>query len=515
MTKNPIHYGVPHDSWRPGQAEAVEQILRLPFTKPIIMDAPTGSGKTGIACAIGSAGVVTSLTKTKFLQDQYSAYGFAVLKGMSNYACALNPVFFADLCVHMDNMYECPVAGACSYLRDRGTAKLAMRRSLGYHYYFKAKWPREDEAVRYLVCDEAHDAPNIVMGNSTMRISPDMCKKYGLGSIPTKQMPSDTVYKGQILSWLVSVIPSLVLRREQAMAMAELSHKHAVTASRIGSFIDRIMSVSEGLRNMPDAYIVEMDVDSLMIIPMTARYDAQRLLSTTGQQVFMSATIGDPKVFAKSIGIDDYYYVEVKPNFSPSQMPVVVPLDAPVMSSKITESGINKQADVIAKIIRENDPEWPALVHFASVAATTDMAHRLSRRGLQDRVYVVSGEGTDGKILALEEKLKQRKNTVALTYSLHEGYDAPHFPINIIAKVPYATLDKFGIRVMKYDKNFYSWQAAVKVQQACGRNRRGDLERDYEKVGAPTKKVVAVVDNSVWRIKQYLSPYFADCLTVV
>ena len=78
-------------SWRPGQLETVEAVMQSRRRFQLVT-APTGSGKSLIAAAlIASPTNGIGLTATKQLQDQYQADfpGFAELRGISNYPCAV------------------------------------------------------------------------------------------------------------------------------------------------------------------------------------------------------------------------------------------------------------------------------------------------------------------------------------------------------------------------------------------------------------------------------------------
>lgn len=134
---------------------------------------------------------------------------------------------------------------------------------------------------------------------------------------------------------------------------------------------------------------------------------------------------------------------------------------------------------------------------------------------MQDRVWVTPEKGgTDVKIKEWDKRLKKVKNTICISWAFHEGIDRPNLHINIVAKIPFATLDEIGKVKKDYDPRFYRWQAAITAMQATGRNRRGEPEH-YEEPGQERRKLVAVTDGSVWGLSKFYSDHFKACLTRV
>ena len=138
---NPKDYNLPHEAYRPGQGEAIEELVRTtPARGVTIVEAPTGSGKTSFAAANSTRARVMSLVATKMLQvtNYGEAYKFAVLYGRGNYDCA-HPTgailgLSASECLHSDNMFKCEYKNRCEYLRTREQVKHSSMSSLIMHY---------------------------------------------------------------------------------------------------------------------------------------------------------------------------------------------------------------------------------------------------------------------------------------------------------------------------------------------------------------------------------------------
>jgi Rad3-related DNA helicase len=226
-----------------------------------------------------------------------------------------------------------------------------------------------------------------------------------------------------------------------------------------------------------------------------------------------SGTIGNVTTLARELGIRDgtYDVRDVRSQYSPDEMPVYTFDDAPALNHKTSDAGWTKWGDVVWRGIISQDKNWGGLVHVSSKGQAERLAGHLSRRGLGERVYVAEGLGTGDKMLKWEIRKKQKPNTVTIAYSFHMGLDAPDVNINIVAKVPFKTLDDCGMAELAYDSDMYRWHAAMLTEQACGRIRRGNPEH-YEKAGESAAKFVAIADNSYNRIKDQFSGHFTECL---
>jgi hypothetical protein len=193
-------------------------------------------------------------------------------------------------------------------------------------------------------------------------------------------------------------------------------------------------------------------------------------------------------------------------------MPVHTFEEVPPLGYKTTQAGWDRWGDVIASTINDLDPAWSGLIHVASKHQANQLAHHLARRGLEDRVYIAEGKGTGDKIKRWRNRLNKVPNTLAIAYSFHMGLDAPQCNINIIAKIPFKTLDSFGMAELEFDRNLYTWNAAILTEQAAGRIRRG-LAEHYEEDGKPMRKFVGVADGNLYMINDQLSSHFKNCLT--
>lgn len=161
--------------FREGQREVIEAICNHYIEDPegtIILDAPTGSGKSLIA--MWSAHVLKELGKRGYLvtsdlmlQDQYEEdfkrlkLNWPSIRGVDNYNCNVNDLPFSLADCKMKGIgYEAaeklPCWGTCGYLQGRKRAKELPVALFNYSYYLiqrnyvEDKMQEQDREIPFL-----------------------------------------------------------------------------------------------------------------------------------------------------------------------------------------------------------------------------------------------------------------------------------------------------------------------------------------------------------------------------
>jgi hypothetical protein len=274
------------------------------------------------------------------------------------------------------------------------------------------------------------------------------------------------------------------------------------------------------LASRPDEMMVILNDDNeFTIAPLTARM-FRGFLESHGfeKAVFTSATIGNPGTFMGGIGFEKsaYHYLDVPSQFTPQSMPVYIPKGTPKIGFGSSEETLNRQATMIYDVLKQCPIEWSGFIHTASVKQSFSIANRLSAMDseLAKRIWVPSRESSSAKIESWRTQKMLRPNTIAVSWDFWTGLDAFDEEINIIAKIPFGTLDVLGKARMDKDKDFYAWEAACKVEQAAGRNRRGEPEH-YEVEGEPTRRICIILDSNVYRVYNQFSSLFKERINCV
>ena len=213
MVESPESLGLPYDSWRPNQYRALES-LGEHSEDLLCLQAPTGSGKTGIALAWGISGrdertIILTQRNTELTQYE-RIVGFehpdvAFIRGQRHYHCLLrgdkndprrSPALPEEPCQsdkpHCDltdcawprfddaapchdmkkPQEECPFYRKCPYIRSREAARKASVVVTNYRYGIYALW--FDNIVGEfdrLIADEAHDLLAILTDICTLQLN--------------------------------------------------------------------------------------------------------------------------------------------------------------------------------------------------------------------------------------------------------------------------------------------------------------------------------------------------------
>jgi Rad3-related DNA helicase len=546
VTMTPADYGLKHDEWRPNQREAIEWVLNQRRTS--IVSATTGSGKTSFARALGQTQRTVALVRTKLLQQENyeHGYNFMPLYGRGNYDCVHDDAdtgLRADQCLFSEvGMSYCGHGKAaieavrphsyerdevndfapCPYMLAREQAKGAQRATLNYAYWFNVyeRWP----APQILVCDEAHQLSDLVLEWAGTTITEKSRLEWGLTPFPMIRgngglLNQSTPLTERALAWLgqsLAILRTMLakLQRESEYATDENARQEARKQTQRCELLGKkLRATADALQSAPDDWYIKSGPGvkegkpAFIARPLTARHHFKRyFMNEQWRLVIMSATIGDPNVFSAELGIADYDYLSIPSQFEPNERPVLA-LDVPRIGHKSTDKEYNKQADEIAKAIRDCPGNWSGIIHTSSKAEAPQLAERLARRGLQDRVWVAPQGSTEQQVVAWHDRAHRKPGSININWAMWEGYDPDpsiNLKICIAAKVPYAPLnDEYEVARRSYDGKMYLQCAAYNMEQGLGRSRRG-RRQDYDTDGQ-RNGLVCIADGS-WRwVKNYFS----------
>jgi Rad3-related DNA helicase len=204
--------------------------------------------------------------------------------------------------------------------------------------------------------------------------------------------------------------------------------------------------------------------------PVNPKVFAPRLLGWHKKIVLMSATIGDVNVLAEGLGLESYEFRSYPHNIPAEQRPVYL-ADAPAMSWRSKWKDYEEQADVIAYICLKH-PYERILIHTTRWKHAKDLADRLARKGLQDRVWVPDTKKQTRIEQVAELTNPQHPYRITISPSFWEGLDYRSGSVAIIAKVPFQDRSDpvVATRIRQEGGNRWDkWVAALKCVQGCGR----------------------------------------------
>lgn len=485
-------HNLPH-SLRPYQAEIIEAILSTPG--PVILEAPTGSGKTCIASAVSSQKKVVALCETKSLQiENYGKrYDFVVLMGKANYPCLYAPGRTAENCFFERTVSRCPQFRRCPYRVQKKAAQSSSRLSLNYSLWLQARWARGlKPSVLFL--DEAHNVPEIVLSAFGCFVTPEQRRDLNFPPFPF-------LCDGQVdeaMDWLsrARVILSNVRRRRS-------------DSRELFQMENQLLSALNALKECPEDWYIYSNPLGFTVQPLTARHFFRTLFPYPETLVAMSATIGNFRAFARELGMADYLALKVSNPWPAWSRPVHI-LDCPPLSRGTSTKEFEHQADAIARAIHACPPDWSGFIHVTRQSEAPALAERLARRGLADRVWVPPQGPTHTRMALWQARKRKQKGSLAITWDMWEGVDGLEERICIGAKVPFPDLSsRYETARLYYDPDMYRQRAAWKLEQGLGRTRRGRPE-DYD--DTEIRGFVAIADGNWEQIENYFSQSLREAL---
>lgn len=514
--KPPSAYNLPHTEWRKYQGETVEWILGT-NRKVNIVAAPTGAGKTGVAAALGSQGrTVAAVTPRLSLQEQYEEYGFKSLFGRGNYQCDFNPIFTAKNCQFLD-MYKCPVSDKCKYLEARHNYIDGDRGSINYHYYLGAREWLKSFQKEWTVLDEAHNIRSMLLDHLTLDITPRDCEDLEIPYFPTRNYGANSLRLKIIKDWLHKALFNIEQALERFIRLAKGGSSNLVhQVNFLRQQHTQFNNVYEGIRDEPERWFSWIEQDRLRVAPLSVEGYFEEFFTggDHGKFLLMSATIGNIDSFTKALGIERYAYRAVPSRFKAEERPVYVHPEAPRMSYGASPLAKRKQASIIKEMITTVPESWSGIIHCNSKKKTRELAENLVRAGINnDRVYVIEGKGTNGKLRNWDKYKKKQPNALGLSWSMGEGVDLGSERINILANTPFASLGDPIVRARAHsDGDAYKYEAALSLEQQAGRTRRGVADRDYD-LELEVKGLVAIADANYSMVMPHFSEDFVSTLT--
>ena len=509
----PADYNLPHDEWRKYQYETVQSLLDNAHSHQIhLLESAVGSGKSAYIAALGSQGrTAMALVRTHALQDQYrELYDFRVLKGMNAYPCDYNPILHADSCAFLgEGMYSCPVSQKCQYLLSRKIFQESERRVTNYNYFLLSDWQRQ-HAPNWIGGDECHRLPEILEDHLSLELSVENCYDFDIPVFPTiRGVKVQMIRRKKILEWIDKALVNLHYNKVKLERMAQNRPNILRKVRRMESIIYKFDTVQRGLSEDPDNWHVWWSGTDLKIVPLSiAPYFKEHFIDGFASNfLFMSATVGDPNIYASIIGIDSYFYHHIPSVFSAEERAVHVLKNVPSMNYRATTKEKDLQADEIAKAINSCNPDWPFLIHTTSYKKQEELGNRLARRGLQDRLFSPEGKSTGDKLQSAKTAVEKFGNPITISVVLEEGVSLPQYRGNIVASLPWPYLgNEIGRKKMEHNKAHYRWKTGVGTRQMLGRNRRG-IPSHYG-----DNSFNAIADGGINYIMDSLSAEFKESL---
>lgn len=492
----PRDLGLPFDEWRPQQVEILEKLVGC--DKPyILLDAPTGSGKSLVAVAyarhLQQDAYYITFTKqlqNQLMEDYEGLQKTALLKGRSNYPTANHPGKFPEVtCADCNSIEEKPCTLCSAYGSDgrpiygsasgRCPYQKAKRRLLSSKLGIlnAALYLTECNFVGQLsgecplaILDEGDLAEQQIMQFRELRISRWHIRKFGLSPPEYKTKPE--CWK----EWAEELAADLDRRDTKDLTIA--------SQKRVEQLIQKLRwfagHIDEGAWvNCSGRNDWREDGPWVWKPSYISPYAEADLWSHADRWLVMSASILSPAHFAQDMGLDqrDIAYFEMDSTFPAERRPVKY-WPVAELTYKNKHQAIPRILNALEKVAREHAGE-KMLVHTVSYWLTQQVVKRLRRKGIKVFTYQSSSERED----ALSDFRDYEDSAALVACSMERGVDLPHEQCDVIvvAKVPFLSLGdpqvNHRLHATSSGQSWYTIQAIRQLIQSTGRGMRSQDDR--------------------------------------
>lgn len=493
------------------QIAAIEQVVEAyrDGYHVVLMDAPTGSGKTVIGEAVRQVLDTTGLyvCTTKGLQDQFLRdFDYArVLKGRANYPTEYGewPTVTAADCTGGEACFWCDTRESCPYQIAKDEALAADVAVLNTAYLLaEANSPRGKFGANgmrppFIIADECDELEGSLMG---------AVEWTSIGSRELRELrlttPKKGSHRGTIVKWLRDVyVPVLEKAGRETYKIGKSTHN-----------VQLIRKGTRWIRNAADAAWVagelapateedgevaaeeagamwvrdyrKNDPERLVFKPVVVdRYGPTKLWRHGRRWLCMSATIISPQEQAESLGLDQsglrWASVEVPMTFPVENRPIYVAGVAKVTKKAMDAEG----SDVLERLsgaigaICVRHPGERILVHTVAYKLADELKWRLDNL-VTDRLILTYGNAAERDDAF--ERYARTPGAVLLAPSMDRGFDfrGDLARVVVIAKVPFPNLGdrqvSARLRLPERDGDWwYRVQTVRTIVQMTGRGVRG------------------------------------------
>jgi len=498
----------PFSSIRPAQERALEAIARaeLKNKRFIILELPTGVGKSGIAYAISSWASTLNdkgykpgayiLTTQKTLQRQYmrdfADKGMVELKGAANYRCNefdLDCSSGSKLKKILAGEEGQQVCTGCPYKRAK---YLFTKNPIGvtnFAYFLnETKYVNQLEPRSFLIIDEAHNSEKEILGFADIEITKSRTASLGIEDPPIVD-EDDPDTNEKIYNWIYQIFdPAGATMEAQLLfdmknaklagddeATLEVSRKH----DALDKFLCKVRRFDRD--NYKEWFIYSNpETGALYLKPTTANLFSHDLLFSMGKRiVMMSATILDKATFCRNLGIDpkEAGFLRLESDFPVENRRIFfTPVGKMGMSN--IENTMPKMLKKILEIMNKH-PNEKGIIHCQSYKIQKAISEFIGKTKHKHRL-LAHGSGFGERDQAIETHNNSEEPTILLSPSMTEGLDLKDdlSRWQIICKIPYPYLgDKFIKYRLNKDPKWYQWMTALVMVQATGRSIRS--KEDY------------------------------------
>lgn len=508
----------PMENTRPGQEialAAVDRAFKM-AKRFVIVEAPTGTGKSPLNIAVGSWAKTLSrknpmtqpgsyiLSTQKSLVSQYMTdfepMGLVELKGKANYWCSTHDVD-CDTGSVMNSAEDQGdgrvVCDPCPYRVAKDTFISTLEGVTNFAYYLGETQYGHQLKPRTVLCvDEAHNLEAQILSFANTTITQSRADEIGLGTLPI--FKSDQL--GQVREWIIKeFMPKATAFMAIIQDLADEAkyggkrNEHIQHAKKLDNYdkfnckLNRFLNSTSmagwlAYTEVPERSAGKRSAEnSLIIRPLTATLFAEDILFSKAEMIVLtSATILDIPTFMRNLGIKSEEAVIVR---LPSEFPVQ---NRPIYYWPAGCMSYTKKETTTPELLRRIDllvdyyVGKKGIIHTHSYGLNKIVVDHLMAGPHRNRIIThtsISGMRDQ----AVMEHSERGDDTILVSPSMTEGLDLKEDlgRFGIICKIPYGALDIYTKARMKLDSSWYQLMTSLVLVQTTGRIVRSATDKGH------------------------------------
>lgn len=443
----------------------------------IILDAPTGSGKTLIAESVRQLGKFKKtayVCNTKTLQDQFMRdFPYAkLLKGRSNYPVSGEWMEVTAADCNYDKQTErcswCDRKSNCPYEIAKGQAVVSELAVLNTSYFLTecnhiGLFKNRD----LVIVDEADTLENELMGFVSLDIPAKRVRELGLGEPGKVTKPESWMEWADQAAVKINKAIDLLPEEYDTSNVREVRKRKG-----LWQLYADVVNLRHGLDN--EGWVYTGKDGNVSFKPVKVDGVGKKNLWQHGKKwLLMSATIISPHEMVESLGYEgNWEFIEMGSSFPVENRPVKI-MPIADMSSKVNERELCGKA---IESILSLHPVERTLIHSVSYDLTKWLGEYLQRTNRPVFSYA-NGRERDAALRQYERST----NGILIAPSMDRGVDLPDelCRVTIIAKCPFGNLGDRQISSRLFGtRGGQTWYAVNTIRSIIQMTGRGVRHKD-------------------------------------
>jgi len=464
--------------------------------RDIVVEAPTGSGKSFIASAAALWGQTLNvdgvlggyvLVNQKLLQDQMAIDiarfrtdmgQAALIKSAVEYKCPIH-----KLCSHGGHK-KCGIRkeGLCPYKQAKNRFLASPLSITNYAYFFTEREFVGGLQTRKVLClDECHNLAKILIRQIDVKVGTSTLEKY---AVPDLAHDFDSIQDlTSFTEWLARIyLPAVKERVDVTLALADSGDENATkTAYEVSQHYQKTASAVERIRTDSRDWIFwredARDGIELIARPLEAAPYFNDMVAAAGAvRIYLSAYPGPRRSFCRELGLDPgmVAWISLGSSFPVENRPVYLTTVGSLAKARQKET-LPSAMRVLRRIL-DNHPNERGIIHSHSYLLAEAVSMSLTNTPHAARLTFPLKADEREAALAKHKKLS---NSILLSPSITEGFDFKDdlARFQVIIKCPFPSLgDKQVEAKLARDRDWYEAETLKTILQACGRICRSETD---------------------------------------